>query len=186
MADKYCSTCFKTGEELDEALQAALGCGGNAERAEKAARDAEEAVRQGQEIAANAVLFTPQTLTDEQKAQARENVGAASAEEVSQALQEANTAFESMGTAIMGLGSQMEQLTRDTAEHDRMIDNLDREVADLAKATVSVDLSQFESDGIITETYADGSTLTYTMEFDANGNPIKITDSNGNITVLTW
>lgn len=52
--------------------------------------------------------------------------------------------------------------------------------ADGTRTTASV------VDNIITETYADGSTLTYTMEFDANGNPIKITDSNGNITVLIW
>lgn len=44
MADnKYCSTCFKTGEELDEALQKAMACDGNAARAEAAAKRAEEA-----------------------------------------------------------------------------------------------------------------------------------------------
>lgn len=32
----------------------------------------------------NAVRYVPQTLTDEQKAQARENIGAASADEVSE------------------------------------------------------------------------------------------------------
>lgn len=52
--------------------------------------------------------------------------------------------------------------------------------ADGTRTTASV------VDNIITETYADGSTLIYTMEFDANGNPTKITDSNGNVTVLTW
>ena len=51
---------------------------------------------------------------------------------------------------------------------------------------VSVDLSAYESEGKIVETYADGSAITTVMEFDANGNPIKITDSNGNVTVLTW
>lgn len=55
------------------------------------------------------------------------------------------------------------------------------------EATVTaVDLSRFDSEGIIEETYSDGSTLAYTMEFDGNGNPTKITDSNGNETVLTW
>lgn len=53
-------------------------------------------------------------------------------------------------------------------------------------AASAVDLSQYDSDGIIVETYPDGSTVTYTMEFDAGGNPIKITDSNGNVTTLTW
>lgn len=37
MAEKYCSTCFKTGEELDAALTKALECNDNAERAEAAA-----------------------------------------------------------------------------------------------------------------------------------------------------
>lgn len=52
-----------------------------------------------------------------------------------------------------------------------------------ASAT-SVDLTDFESAGTIVETYADGSTITYTMEFDESGNPVKITDSNGNVTDL--
>lgn len=50
----------------------------------------------------------------------------------------------------------------------------------------AVDLSKYDSDGIIEETYSDGSVITYTMEFDTDGNPIRITDSNGNETVLTW
>ena len=112
----------------------------------------------------DAVLYTPQTLSYEQKAQARENIGAASAEEVAQIVESANAAFEGVGNALENLGEA---------------------VTEIQKVAVSVDLSQFES-GVITETYADGSTLTYTMEFDADGNPIKITDSNGNITVLTW
>lgn len=49
-----------------------------------------------------------------------------------------------------------------------------------------VDLSAYESDGEIVETYADGSVVTTVMEFDSNGKPTKITDSNGNVTVLTW
>lgn len=51
---------------------------------------------------------------------------------------------------------------------------------------VSIDLSAYESDGRIVETYADGSVVTTVMEFDENGKPTKITDSNGNVTVLTW
>jgi hypothetical protein len=53
-------------------------------------------------------------------------------------------------------------------------------------SAVSVNLSGFESNGKIVETYADGSVVTTVMEFDANGKPTKITDSNGNVTVLTW
>lgn len=51
---------------------------------------------------------------------------------------------------------------------------------------VAVDLTAFESEGIIVETYADGSTVTTTMERNAEGKITKITDSNGNVTVLTW
>lgn len=55
----------------------------------------------------------------------------------------------------------------------------------LPEVATSVDLSRYESDGIIEETYASG-TKTTTVEFDENGNPTKITDGNGNVTTLTW
>lgn len=60
------------------------------------------------------------------------------------------------------------------------------EIEKLNAEPVAVDMSQFESDGKIIETYADGTSKTTTMEFDENGNPIKITDGDGNETVLTW
>jgi YD repeat-containing protein len=66
-----------------------------------------------------------------------------------------------------------------SAEVQEALDKID------AKAS-SIDLSAFESDGTIVETFADGSTKTTTMEFDADGNPIKITDAEGKVTVLTW
>lgn len=50
----------------------------------------------------------------------------------------------------------------------------------------AVDFTAFDNDGVITETLSDGSTVTYTMEFDSNGNPTKITDSSGNVTTLSW
>jgi hypothetical protein len=50
----------------------------------------------------------------------------------------------------------------------------------------AIDLSGIDASGTIVETYADGSTKTSTMEFDADGNPIKITDGDGNVTTLTW
>lgn len=49
-----------------------------------------------------------------------------------------------------------------------------------------IDLSRFGSEGVIVETLGDGSTRTTTMQFDANGNPVKVTDSDGHETVLTW
>ena len=50
----------------------------------------------------------------------------------------------------------------------------------------SIDMSGLDASGTIVETYADGSTKTSTMEFDADGNPIKITDGDGNVTTLIW
>ncbi len=50
----------------------------------------------------------------------------------------------------------------------------------------TIDMSAYESEGKIVETYADGTSGTTLFEFDAEGNPTKITDSNGNVTVLTW
>lgn len=49
-----------------------------------------------------------------------------------------------------------------------------------------VDMSRFESDGIIEETYADGTVKTTTIEYDSLGNPVKITDGDGNVTEFTW
>ena len=58
--------------------------------------------------------------------------------------------------------------------------------ADKDSPPTSINLSSFESEGKIVETFADGSTETTVMEFDADGKPTKITDGNGNVTVLTW
>ena len=57
---------------------------------------------------------------------------------------------------------------------------------ELPKDAADIDLSKYESDGIIVETYADGSTLTHNFEFDADGRPTKRTDSNGNVQTFTW
>lgn len=50
----------------------------------------------------------------------------------------------------------------------------------------SVDLSRLDTEGKIVETYAGGWSETFSMEFDAAGNPVKITDQSGNETVLVW
>lgn len=50
----------------------------------------------------------------------------------------------------------------------------------------AINLSALDSEGKIVETYADGTTKITTMEFDDNGNITKITDGDGNETVLTW
>lgn len=62
----------------------------------------------------------------------------------------------------------------------QILGNLKGEVA------TSIDLSTYESNGQIVETFADGTTKTTTVEFDENGNPIKITDGDGNVTTLIW
>ena len=58
--------------------------------------------------------------------------------------------------------------------------------AETESVATNIDLSKFNTSGQITETYADGSTKTTTIEFDADGNPVKITDGDGNVTTLTW
>lgn len=50
----------------------------------------------------------------------------------------------------------------------------------------SIDLSALDSAGQIVETFADGTSKTTTLEFDEGGNPVKITDGDGNVTTLTW
>lgn len=55
-----------------------------------------------------------------------------------------------------------------------------------SKVATHVDLTRYASEGVIVEHYADGTTLTHTMEFDGSGNPIKITDSDGKEVTLTW
>jgi len=54
------------------------------------------------------------------------------------------------------------------------------------KEAVEVDFRGYEANGIVVENYADGSSLTHTFEFDANGKPTKRTDSNGGETIFTW
>lgn len=50
----------------------------------------------------------------------------------------------------------------------------------------SIDLSALDTEGKVVETYADGTSKTTTLEFDSNGNPVKITDGDGNVTTLIW
>lgn len=62
-------------------------------------------------------------------------------------------------------------------------------ITNLAKAVAaptSIDLSAFATAGQIVESYADGTSKTTTLEFDELGNPIKITDGDGNVTEIMW
>ena len=63
---------------------------------------------------------------------------------------------------------------------------LDEYLEELETPATSVDLSKFDTTGVITETHADGTVVTYTMTFDENGNPTTIMDSRGYLTTLTW
>lgn len=85
-------------------------------------------------------------------------------------------------TAVMSQKTVTNELNEASMRDVQMI----AAINNLSKIAASIDLSAYESSGQIVETYADGSTKTTTIEFDENGNPIKITDSNGNETVLTW
>ena len=50
----------------------------------------------------------------------------------------------------------------------------------------SIDLSRLD-EGIINETFGGSSaSKTTTIEYDEDGNPVKITDGDGNETVITW
>ncbi len=69
---------------------------------------------------------------------------------------------------------------------DATIAQITKVLTKLPEEPTAYDLSAFDTDGTITETYADGTTKTTTMEFDADGNPVKITDGDGNVVTLTW
>ena len=74
--------------------------------------------------------------------------------------------------------------------YDRL-DDSEQKLEDIEKAAsgdgvpVAIDLSRLDG-GEIVETFSDGSTKTTAIEYDADGNPIKITDGDGNATDLIW
>ena len=64
---------------------------------------------------------------------------------------------------------------------------MDREYTRLldVNTPASIDLSRLD-DGVVTEVLPGGETLTTRIEYDGNGNPVKITDGRGRETVITW
>ena len=50
----------------------------------------------------------------------------------------------------------------------------------------AIDMSAFDTMGQIVETYENGTSKTTTIEFDETGNPVKITDGDGNEITLIW
>lgn len=95
-------------------------------------------------------------------------------------------------SAISVIFLAAESLTTDSAVNvsivlaSDFVKKLDEMYLPDAAQPVSIDLSGLDTNGTIVETYADGTSKTTTMEFDENGNPIKITDADGNVTTLTW
>ena len=59
-------------------------------------------------------------------------------------------------------------------------------LANAEPRVTAIDMSAFDSAGQITETFENGTSKTTTITFDENGNPVKITDGDGNETTLTW
>ena len=59
-------------------------------------------------------------------------------------------------------------------------------VSGTTEPPTAIDISGLDTNGTIVETYADGTSKTTTIEFDANGTPTKITDGDGNVTTLIW
>jgi hypothetical protein len=49
----------------------------------------------------------------------------------------------------------------------------------------NIDLTRYATDGVIVEHYADESTVTHAIEFNADGKPVKVT-TNGVTTTLEW
>ena len=79
-------------------------------------------------------------------------------------------------------------LVQDAFDSDGKIkeEYLPENIGGTIKTATHIDLTRYDSEGVIVEHYADGSTLTHTLERDGSGNPIKITDSDGKEVTLEW
>ena len=210
MADnKYCSTCFKTGEELDAALQKAIVCDDNAVRAEAARTVAEECATRAEEAAERAEQSGGVDPELENRVGELE-------QQVSDLVDTANGAISSMTERVEALEQQDQTFIQQATELVSQVETIGSKVTTLEETAESamgsmlamglrlnaletpatlVDMSAFESEGKIVETHADGSIVTYTMTFDENGNPVKITavtkNGEGEVlkeaeTTLTW
>jgi uncharacterized protein RhaS with RHS repeats len=96
--------------------------------------------------------------------------------------------FALFETALDFMGLQMSVLIHENGEIETRASQISGGGGGAAPSVppTGVDMSRFESDGIIEETYADGSVKTTTIEYDSTGNPVKITDGDGNVTEFTW
>lgn len=75
-----------------------------------------------------------------------------------------------------------------SGDEGKMLQVVDGEwqAADAQNVPASIDMSAFDSEGKIVETFENGTSKTSVIEFDEGGNPVKITDGDGNVTVLAW
>lgn len=181
----------------EQAKAAAVQADEAAQRAEDAAERVEGASTSLDGIDAKLEeIETKQQQTDTALQQLNEGATAA--------LQEINTKQQQTDEAMQALGEQqqqtagaLQQLSEDATEAlqavnakqqetDEALQEITEQLGQADPVPVSIDLSALGTEGKIVETYADGSAKTSTMEFDADGNPTKITDGDGNVTTLTW
>lgn len=95
--------------------------------------------------------------------------------------------FALFETVLDFMGAKISVLVREDGNVETQISEIDSGGgAAPSVPPTDVDMSRFESDGIIEETYADGTVKTTTIEYDSLGNPVKITDGDGNVTEFTW
>jgi hypothetical protein len=92
--------------------------------------------------------------------------------------------FALFETAVDFMGAKISVLVRESGEVETLLEELSDGGTNIPPT--SVDMSRFESEGVIEETFADGSVKTTTINVDSDGNPISITDGDGNVTEFTW
>ena len=102
----------------------------------------------------------------------------------------AQIGIDNAKTDIVQAQSDIAQAQSDIVQAQNDIDQVKSDLEKMADASgddipKTIDLSRLD-DGEIVETFSDGSTKTTTIEYDADGNPVKITDGDGNVTDLTW
>lgn len=167
------------------------------EQAKAAAVQADEAAQRAEDAAkrAETASITIDTeLSDTSENPVQNKAVAAALQQLQGA---ATEAMQALGEQQQQTAGALQQLSEDATEAlqainakqqqtDEALGEITEQLGQADPVPVSIDLSALETEGKIVETYADGSTKTSTMEFDADGNPTKITDGDGNVTTLTW
>ena len=118
-------------------------------------------------------------------------------QQTAQGLQEITEQHQQTAEAQQQTAQGLQQLSANAAqaltqvnaklqETDGKLGEIEEQLGQAEPVPTAIDLTALETEGKIVETYANGSTKTSVMEFDADGNPTKITDGDGNVTTLTW